>query len=92
LTTSRWKPGRELRVAAELPQPDAELGQRLLGRVAGVLGVGEHVRGQLLARGSVPLDERGERLRVAVLRALDQDRITELLVDERPSGRGSCRI
>ena len=78
------EPGRELRVAAELPQPDAQLGQRLLRRIAGVLGVGEQVLGQPLDPRCVPLAERGERLRVAVLRSLDEDGITEPLVDERP--------
>src|SRR4029079_5213599 len=37
----------------------------------------------------MPLDERGERLGITVFRALDQDRITELLVDER---RGRPRV
>ncbi len=80
------EPGCELRIAAELTQPQAELGERLLGGIAGVLGVGEHVRGEALHTRSVPLAQRRQRHRVAVLCSLDQDRITQPLVDERPLG------
>ena len=42
------QPGRELRLAAELTDADAELHQRLLRRVARVLGVAQHVQRDLL--------------------------------------------
>lgn len=77
------EPGRELRIAAKLAQPQAELGQRLLSRVASVLGIGEHLRGQALDTRSVPLAQRRERRRIAVFCSLDQDRVTQPLVDER---------
>lgn len=80
------EPGRELRFAAKLAQADAQLGERLLSGVASVLRVGEHLRGKALDPGSVPLAERRQRLAVTVLCSLDQDRITEPLVDERPFG------
>jgi biotin-[acetyl-CoA-carboxylase] ligase BirA-like protein len=77
------EPGRELGVAAKLAQPHAELRERFLGGVAGVLGIREQVRGEPLDAWGVPLAERRERLRVAVVGPLDEDGITELLVDER---------
>jgi biotin-[acetyl-CoA-carboxylase] ligase BirA-like protein len=80
------QPGPELRVASELAQPQAELGQRFLGCVASVLGVGEHLRGEALDARSVPLAERRQRRRVAVFCSLDQNRVTQPLVDERPIG------
>ena len=80
------QPGPELRVASELAQPQAELGQRFLGCVASVLGVGEHLRGEALDARSVPLAERRQRRRVAVFRSLDQNLVTQPLVDERPIG------
>ena len=46
------QPGGELRLAPELLQPDADLGERLLGGVASVLGVAQQVPGE-------PLDLRG---------------------------------
>ena len=80
------EPRRELGLAAELAQPEAELGERLLGGVTGVLGIGEHLCGKALDARSMPLTERRQRQAVAVLRSLDQDRVTQLLVDERPLG------
>ena len=80
------EPGRELRVASELAQPQAELGQRFLGRVASVLGVGEHLRGEALDARGVPLAERRQRRLIAVFCSPDQDRVTQPLVDERPLG------
>jgi biotin-[acetyl-CoA-carboxylase] ligase BirA-like protein len=80
------EPGRELRIAAKLAQPQAELGERLLGGVASVLRVGEHLRGEPLDARGVPLAERRQRQRVAVFCSLDQDRVTQPLVDERPLG------
>src|SRR5438093_12496713 len=80
------EPRRELGLAAELAEPDAELGERLLSGVAGVFGIGEHLCGQALDARSVPLAERRQRQAVAVLRSLDQNRVTQLLVDERHVG------
>ena len=80
------EPGRELRIAAELAQPQAELGQRLLSCVASVLGIGEHLRRETRDARSVPLTERRQRRRIAVFCSLDQDRVTQPLVDERPLG------
>src|SRR5215213_2597838 len=78
------EPGRELRVPAELPQPETELGEGLLGGVSCILGIREQVRGQALDARSVPLAQRGERPRIAVFRSLDEDWVTEPLVDQRP--------
>ena len=80
------EPGRELRIAAELTQPQAELGQRLLGCVAGVLRISEDLRGETLDPWGMPLAQRLQRRRIAVFCSLDQDRVTQLLVDERPLG------
>src|SRR4029453_918376 len=78
------EPRRELRLAAELADPHAELGECFLRGVASVLGIGEQVPGEPLHLGGVALTERLERPLVTVLRSLDQDRIAQLLVDERP--------
>ena len=80
------QPGGELGLAAVLPQTDAELGERLLGCVTGVLGISEHTQGKPLDAGGMALTERCERLGVAVLGTSDQNRITEPLVDQRPFG------
>ena len=60
------QPGRELRLAAELADADDELRERVLRRVARVLGVAEQVQRELLDPRRVPLAERRERLLVAV--------------------------
>ena len=78
------EPGRKLGLAAELAEPDAELGESLLRRVPRVFRVGEEMGGEPLDTSRVPLAQGGERLRVAVLCTLDQDRIAQPLVDERP--------
>jgi biotin-[acetyl-CoA-carboxylase] ligase BirA-like protein len=80
------EPGRELRVAAKLAQPQAELGQCLLGCVASVFWIGEHLRGEPLDARSMPLAQRRQCRRIAVFCSLDQDRVTQPLVDERPLG------
>jgi biotin-[acetyl-CoA-carboxylase] ligase BirA-like protein len=80
------EPGGELRIAPKLAQPQAELGERLLGGVAGILRIDEHLRGEALDARSVPLAQRRQRHRVAVFCSLDQDRITQPLIDERPLG------
>ena len=82
------EPRRELRVAAKLAQALAELRQRLLGGVTSVLGIGEHLRREPLDARSMSLAERRQRRRIAVFCSLDQDRVTQPLVDERPLGPG----
>jgi len=69
------EPGRELRFAAELADPHAELGECLLSGVAGVLGVGEQVTGEAFDLCRMTLAKRLERPLVAVLCSFDQDRI-----------------
>ena len=73
-----------MRVAAELRQPDAELGERLLRRVAGVLRVAEEMARQPLDPGRVAGTQRLERKSVARLCARDENRIAQPLVVERP--------
>jgi biotin-[acetyl-CoA-carboxylase] ligase BirA-like protein len=80
------EPGRELRIAAKLAQPQTELGERLLGGIARVFGICEDLCSQSLDARSVPLAQRRERDRVAVFCSPDQDRVTQPLVDERLLG------
>ena len=80
------QPRREARLAAELADPDAELGERLLRRVVRVLGIAEQVPGEPLDGGGMSLAERRERLPVSVLRACHQNWVAQPLVDERPAG------
>ena len=70
------QPGRELRLASELPDLDAELRQCFLRRVARVLGIAKQMARELLHARGVPLAERLESPRVAVFRSFHQDRIT----------------
>ena len=77
------QPRRELRAAAELLQPNAHLRERLLRGVVSVVGIAQDVTRKPLHSRLVPGEERLERLRVAVLRARDEHRVAELLVDER---------
>ena len=81
------QPGRELRLAAELANPDAELRERLLRRVARILRVAEQMERELLHAWRVPLAERGQRTRVAVLCPCHQDRVGEPLVDRAAVSR-----
>jgi hypothetical protein len=80
------KPGRELRFAAELADTNAQLRERLLSGIAGVLGIVQDMGRKPLDAVSVAGAKGLERALVAVLSSLDQDRIAELLVDERPVG------
>ena len=81
------QPGRELRIAAELRQPDAELRERLLCRVASVLRVAQDVSGEPLDLRGMTGEEGLERLLVAVFCARDEDRVAELLVG-KPFAQG----
>ena len=54
------QPGRELRLAPKLLDLDAELRQRLLSRVARILGIAKQMAGELLHAGRVSLAERLE--------------------------------
>src|SRR6185312_2168685 len=66
------QPGRELRLAAELLDLDAELRQRLLCRVACILRVAKQVARELLHARRVPLAEHLESSRVTVFRSFHQ--------------------
>src|SRR5439155_10093186 len=77
------KPRRELRLAAELADAHAELRQRLLRRVARVLAIAEQMARQLLHARRMPLAERLQRTRVAVLCSSHQDGIAQPLVPQR---------
>ncbi len=76
------QPGRELRLAPELADPDDELRERVLGRVARVLRVAQEMQRDLLDARGVALAERRERGRVAGLGASHEDRIRETVVGE----------
>src|SRR5262245_43004690 len=78
------QPRGELRLAAKLADAGAQLGERLLRRIAGVLRIAEEVERKLLDARRVPLAERLERLRITVFCAFDQDRIAQPGVDEWP--------
>ena len=77
------QPRRELRLAAELPNPRADLRERLLRRIAGVLGIAKDPARDLLDCRLVAGAQGLERLPVAVLRAFDQDGVAQPLVGER---------
>ncbi len=76
------QPRRELRAAAKLLQAHTDLGERLLGRVARVVGIAQELAREPLHLRRMPGQQRLERLAVAVLRPLDEDRVAELLVGE----------
>ena len=78
------QPGGELGLAPELADPRAELGQRLLGRIASIFRIVQEVPGELLHTRGVPLAERRERLPVAVLCSFHQNRIAQPRIDEWP--------
>jgi hypothetical protein len=85
------EPRRELRLASELRQPDAELRQRLLRSVTRVLVVAQEVPRQPLDLRRMPLAQHGEGAVVAVFDALHEDGVAEPLVVERPLGpQGLC--
>ena len=83
------EPGRELRLAAELAEPDAELRERLLRGVARVLRIAQQMAGEPLDARRVARAERLERGGVAVLRAGDEDRVAEALVVEAAAARAA---
>ena len=74
------EPRRELRVAAELAQPRAELHERLLRRVARVLDVAHELRGDPVHARRVALDEHVQRRPVARARLRDEREVAELAV------------
>lgn len=74
------EPGRELRAAGELPQPDAHLGEGFLRRVVGVLGIAQDPQRQPLDGRPVTREQCIERPHVSVLRTPNEDRIAQLLV------------
>ena len=82
------QPRRELRLAPELLDLDAELRQRLLRRVARVLGIAEQMARELLHARRMPFAERLESPRIAVFRSFHQDRITQPRIRKRPFRMG----
>ncbi len=77
------EPGRELRLAAELAQTRAELHERLLGGVAGVLEVAHQLRGKPIHPRRVALHQHVERRSVARLRLRDEGEVAELSVRDQ---------
>lgn len=76
------QPRRELRTAAKLLQADADLGESLLRRVAGIVRVAQDLPCEPLDLRRVACEQRLERLPVSVFRPLDEDRVAQLLVQE----------
>lgn len=76
------KPRRERGLAAELTELLAEPGERLLGGVAGVIGVGKDVMGEAQDAGLMSLAQRLESARIAVLRTPDENRVAQSTVRE----------
>ena len=79
------QPGRELRAAVELFQADADLCERLLRRVVRVLAIPKHPEREPFDTRTVAREKCVERAIIAVLRALHEHGIAELLVGERGS-------
>jgi BirA family transcriptional regulator, biotin operon repressor / biotin---[acetyl-CoA-carboxylase] ligase len=82
------KPRRELRFASELTQSRAELDEGLLGRVARVLDVPDHLGRDPLHTRRIALDERVERSPVSVRRLHDEVHVAELSVLVPTPGEG----
>ena len=76
------QPRRELRAAPELLQSHADLGERLLCGIARVVGIAQELTREPFHFRRMPGEQHFERLPVAVLRALDEDRVAQLLVGE----------
>ena len=76
------QPRRELRVAAELAEARTRLGERILRRVARVVGIAQHVQRQALDPRCVAFEQDLERALVAVLCTRDENRVAQLLVGE----------
>lgn len=74
------KPCRELGLTAELAQPRAELDERLLSRIPRLFEVPDHLRRDPLDTRRVPLDERVERVAVAVRRLGHEIHVAQLPV------------
>jgi len=90
------EPGGELGVPAELAQPGAELLERLLGGVAGVLEVEHEVLREPLHAGRVALDQRVERMPVPAVRLGHEIHVAERAVGNPPldaqTRRGGGRL
>ena len=86
------QPGRELGVAAKLAEARAELHERVLSGVAGVLEIAHELRGQAVHARGVPLDEDVEGGSVPRLRLRDEREVAELSVrDENRDGHALFR-
>ena len=81
------KPGGELRLAAELAEPGAELHERLLRGIPRLLEVAHDLRGEPVHARGMPLDKGVERPSVAVLCLADEVHVAELPVCVKPSVR-----
>src|SRR5262249_7152393 len=77
------QPGRELRLALELPHALHELHERLLSGVACVLGVAQHVLRDAVNTVRMALTQRGQGKLVSVFCTSHQDGVGKPLVDER---------
>ena len=82
------QPGRELRLATELADPDDELRERVLCCIACVLGVAQKMERDPLDAGGIALAERSERGRVAGLGARYENRVGEAVVGESCAAEG----
>jgi hypothetical protein len=80
------QPGRELRVAAKLAEPLADLREDFLRGIARIVWVAQDVQREPLDLRRVPFEQHLERARVTVLRTRDENRIAELLVREAAVG------
>jgi len=74
------QPRRELGLSAKLTQPRAELDERLLCRVPSLFEVTDYLRRDPLDTRRVPLDERVERVAVAVRRLGHEIHVAQLPV------------
>ena len=85
-TTSRCSQVENGALAAELPDAAHELHERLLRRVARVLGVAQQMLRGALHAVRMPVTQCGEGQLVSVLGASHENRVGEAVVDERPVG------
>jgi biotin-[acetyl-CoA-carboxylase] ligase BirA-like protein len=76
------QPRRELGPAAKLLQPHADLGECLLRSVTRVVWIAQELPREPFDLRRMAGEQRLERLPVAVLRALDEDGVAQLLVEK----------
>jgi hypothetical protein len=78
------QPRPELRLAAKLAEPGHDLRERFLRGVVRVLRIAQNVQRDLVRARRVALAERLQCLPVSVFCSAHEDRVGQLLVDERP--------